>query len=97
MPYEITITALADPTRRALVERLRAGPQAVCALADALPISRPAVSQHLKVLRDAGLLLVEPQGTRRLYRLAPQGLADLRAYLDGLWGDALSGFGARTK
>ena len=97
MSYETTIAALADPTRRALVERLRAGPLAVGELADELPISRPAVSQHLKVLSDAGLLLVEPQGTRRLYRLAPQGLADLRAYLDGLWDDALSGFAARAR
>jgi len=96
MTYEDAIAALADPTRRALVERLRAGPMAVQALAQDLPISRPAVSQHLKILSDAGLLLVEARGTRRLYRLAPDGLADLRAYLDGLWSDALAGFVARA-
>ena len=96
MAYKDAIAALADPTRRALVERLRAGPMAVQALAQELPISRPAVSQHLKILSDAGLLLVEARGTRRLYRLAPDGLADLRAYLDGLWNDALAGFVARA-
>ncbi len=97
MSYEITLAALADPTRRALVERLRAGPQPVGVLAGDLPISRPAVSQHLKVLSDAGLLLVEPRGTRRLYRLAPRGLDELRAYLDGLWDDALASFAARAQ
>jgi DNA-binding transcriptional ArsR family regulator len=95
MTYEDAITALADPTRRTLVERLRAGPMAVQALAQDLPISRPAVSQHLKILSDAGLLLVQARGTRRLYRLAPAGLADLRAYLDGLWTDALAGVETR--
>ncbi len=97
MSYQRTIAALADPTRRALIERLRAGPQPVGVLAGGLPISRPAVSQHLKVLSDAGLLLVEPQGTRRLYRLAPKGLDDLRAYLDGLWDDALTDFAAKAQ
>ena len=101
MAYDKTtisaITALADPTRRALIEQLRSGPQPVGRLAEYLPISRPAVSQHLKVLSDAGLLLVEPKGTRRLYRLAPDGLADLRAYLDGLWSDALASFAARAR
>ncbi len=92
MSYATTIAALADPTRRALVDRLRDGPQAVSVLARDLPVSRPAVSQHLKVLSDAGLLAVEARGTRRLYRLAPRGLDDLRAYLDGLWGDALDRF-----
>lgn len=104
MAYEVTppraeaaICALADPTRRALLERLRKGPQPVGRLADGLPVSRPAVSQHLKVLSDAGLLRVEPQGTRRLYRLAPEGLDALRAYLDALWDDALAGFAARAE
>ena len=96
MFYENTIAALADLTRRALIERLRSGPAPVGLLADDLPISRPAVSQHLKVLSDAGLLLVEPRGTRRLYRLAPRGLDDLRAYLDSLWDDALTGFANRA-
>ncbi len=97
MSYETTITALADPTRRAIVERLRAGPQPVGVLARDLPVSRPAVSQHLKVLSDAGLLVAEPRGTRRLYRLAPKGLDDLRAYLDALWGDALDSFARRAE
>ena len=96
MSYENAITALADPTRRALIERLRSGPAPVGALAQTLPISRPAVSQHLKVLSDAGLLEVESIGTRRLYRLAPRGLDDLRAYLDGLWDDALTSFANRA-
>ena len=96
MSYECKISALADPTRRALVERLRFGPQSVRRLADGFPISRPAISQHLKVLSDAGLLLVEPKGTKRLYRLAPDGIAELRAYLDALWDDALTNFASRA-
>lgn len=97
MSYEATITALADPTRRVILEQLRLGPQPVGRLAEGLPVSRPAVSQHLKVLSDAGLLLVEPAGTRRLYRLAPNGLDELRAYLDRLWDDALSRFAAHAR
>ncbi|MCG6902985.1 MAG: metalloregulator ArsR/SmtB family transcription factor [Rhodobacter sp.] len=97
MTYDNVIAALADPTRRALLDRLRDGPLAVRTLADGLPISRPAVSQHLKVLSDAGLLIVEPRGARRMYRLAPQGLADLRRYLDSLWDDALASFAARAR
>ncbi|WP_172296720.1 helix-turn-helix transcriptional regulator [Pseudoruegeria sp. HB172150] len=97
MSYESAIAALADPTRRSLIERLRDGPQPVGRLAQDLPISRPAVSQHLKVLSDAGLLLVEPSGTRRLYRLAPQGFEDLRRWLDSLWDDALGSFAARAR
>lgn len=93
MTYEDAIAALADPTRRAILERLRAGPSAVAPLAAALPVSRPAVSQHLKVLTDAGLLTVTSSGTRRLYALSPEGLAQLRAYLDRLWDDALAAFG----
>lgn len=95
--YEKAILALADPTRRAVLEALRDGPKPVGALAEGLPVSRPAVSQHLRVLSDAGLLEVEPQGTRRVYRLAPRGLDDLRAYLDSLWDDALSRFAQRAK
>ncbi|MCP3970235.1 MAG: metalloregulator ArsR/SmtB family transcription factor [Rhodobacteraceae bacterium] len=82
MSYQEIIAALADPTRRALVERLRGGPQPVRTLAEGMTVSRPAVSQHLKVLRDAGLVLVEPKGTRRIYRLAPGGLDELRRWLD---------------
>lgn len=92
MTYEKALTALADPTRRALVERLSSGPRSVGALAADLPVSRPAVSQHLRVLCDAGLLDVTTAGTRRIYRLAPNGPRALRAYLDRLWSDALDAF-----
>lgn len=88
------MTALSDPTRRALLDRLRGGPLAVCDLAAGLPISRPAVSQHLRILSDAGLLTVTPLGNRRLYAIAPAGVQDLRAYLDSLWDDALAAFAA---
>lgn len=97
MSYEHAIAALADPTRRLLVERLRPGPLAVGALAQGMPISRPAVSQHLKVLTEAGLLTATPQGNRRLYALAPGGLAPLRDYLDSLWDDALASFAAAAQ
>lgn len=88
---EAILAALADPTRRAIVTRLRTGALPVGALADGLPVSRPAVSQHLRVLSDAGLLEVRQSGTRRLYHLSPEGVAALRQYLDVLWGDALAG------
>ncbi|KMW60359.1 Transcriptional regulator, ArsR family [Candidatus Rhodobacter oscarellae] len=91
------IAALADPTRRAILAELREAPCTVGRLAAGLPVSRPAVSQHLKVLSDAGLLAVEPHGTRRLYRLAPGGIDELRAYLDALWSDALSSFARRAE
>ncbi|MDX3190090.1 metalloregulator ArsR/SmtB family transcription factor [Streptomyces sp. MN03-5084-2B] len=86
------LAALADPSRRAIFEALRAGPRAVGELAADLPISRPAVSQHLKVLKEAGLVADRAVGTRRLYRLEPAGIAALRAYLDGMWSDALKAF-----
>lgn len=89
--------ALADPTRRAIIERLRHGPLPVCDLASDLPVSRPAVSQHLRVLSDAGLLIVTPLGNRRFYAIAPAGVAGLRLYLDGLWDDALAAFVAAAK
>ena len=92
MAYASALTALSDPTRRAIVERLRIGPQNVATIAGDLPVSRPAVSQHLKVLSEAGLLRITPKGTSRIYRLAPEGLQELRDYLDKLWGDALSAF-----
>jgi len=85
-------TALGDPTRRAIFERLAERPRAVGDLASELPVSRPAVSQHLKVLKDAGLVVDEAVGTRRIYRLDPDGLRDLRAYLDHFWDQALAGF-----
>jgi DNA-binding transcriptional ArsR family regulator len=92
MAYEQILTALADPTRRALLEDLRAGPMPVARLAERHPVSRPAVSQHLRVLQDAGLVAAEPRGAARLYRAQPRGLAPLRAYLDQVWGEALQAF-----
>ena len=85
-------TALGDPSRRAIVERLAAGPRAVGELADELPISRPAVSQHLRVLKDAGLVAERADGTRRIYRLNPAGVAALRDQLDTFWNRALAGY-----
>ena len=73
---------MADPTRRAVFERLRRGPRSVGDLAARLPVSQPAVSQHLRVLREAGLVEAEPEGTRRIYRVSPAGLDALRAYID---------------
>ncbi len=84
--------ALGDPTRRAIFERLGAGPLAVSALADVVPVSRPAVSQHLKVLKEAGLIVDRAEGTRRIYQHDPSGLAALRAYLDQFWTGALDAF-----
>jgi DNA-binding transcriptional ArsR family regulator len=83
---------LGDPTRRAILERLRGGPLAVAEIAQDLPISRPAVSQHLRVLKEAGLVSERRSGTRRLYRLDLNGLAALRAYLDSFWEEALAAF-----
>ena len=85
-------TALGDGTRRAIVEQLASGPLAVRELADRLPVSRPAVSQHLKVLRDAGLVVERAAGTRRIYRLDPAGMAVLREQLDTFWSRALAGY-----
>jgi DNA-binding transcriptional ArsR family regulator len=84
--------ALGDRTRRAIVLRLAERPQAVGELADGLPISRPAVSQHLKVLKDAGLVAEHPAGTRRIYRLNPAGVAALRDQLDTFWNRALGDY-----
>jgi len=92
MTYEQVLTALADPTRRALLEDLRDGPLPVSRLAEKHPISRPAVSQHLKVLEGAGLVAARAKGTARLYRVRPSGLAPLRKYLDETWGDVLQAF-----
>lgn len=88
------IAALADPTRRQLFERLRSGPRAVGELARGMPISRPAVSQHLAVLKSAGLVRDTAQGTRRVYEIDPEGLGAIRAWLDELWTDALGHFKA---
>lgn len=86
------LSALADPTRRAIFERLSAGPLPVGAIARGLPVSRPAVSQHLKVLKAARLVSDEADGTRRVYRIDPAGLGSIRAWLDGIWTDALENF-----
>ena len=92
MTYEIVLSALADPTRREIFEALRTRPRTVSELAEGRSVSRPAVSQHLKVLEGAGLVAVEPKGARRIYSVRPEGLAALRAYLDDFWGAALSAF-----
>lgn len=84
--------ALADPTRRAIFELVARRPRSVGELAGELPVSRPAVSQHLRALKDAGLVVSVAEGTRRVYRLNPEGVAGLRAYLDRLWDDALAAF-----
>jgi len=83
-------TALGDPTRRAIFERLADRPQAVGELASELPVSRPAVSQHLKVLKDAGLVVDRASGNRRVYRVDPEGVSALRAQLDRFWNQALT-------
>jgi DNA-binding transcriptional ArsR family regulator len=84
--------ALADPTRRAVFERLARGPRAVGELAKGLPVSRPAVSQHLAVLKEAGLVKDQADGTRRVYRIDPAGLGVIRAWLDRFWEDSLASF-----
>jgi DNA-binding transcriptional ArsR family regulator len=83
---------LGDPTRRAIFELLARRPCSVQELADQLPISRPAVSQHLRVLKDGGLVVSHAEGTRRIYSLNPDGVTALRAWLDGVWSTALAGF-----
>lgn len=86
--------ALGDRTRRAIFERLRSGPLAVGEIADELPVSRPAVSQHLRVLKEAGLVRERRDGTRRVYRVDPDGLGELRDYFDDFWSEALAAFKA---
>jgi DNA-binding transcriptional ArsR family regulator len=87
-----SFAALADPTRRSIFERVAARPSAVGELARGLPVSRPAVSQHLRVLKEAGLVSETPAGTRRIYRLDPRGIAAMREWLDAHWAAALDGF-----
>ena len=87
-------TALGDPTRRAIFARLAEHPRAVGELASELPVSRPAVSQHLKVLKEAGLVVDRPAGNRRIYRLDPTGVEVLRAQLDSFWNQALATYKA---
>ena len=93
MTYQRSLQALADPTRRAIFEQLRAGPKAVGELAADLPVSRPAVSQHLKVLKTAGLVSDRREGTRHFFNVEPDGLIELRQYLDSFWSDVLDAFG----
>lgn len=93
MTYQVGgIAALADPTRRAIFERLASRPSAVGELAKEFPVSRPAVSQHLKVLKDAGLVIDRRDGNRRIYQLDPDGVGALRGYLDQFWNRALTAF-----
>ena len=89
--------ALGDPTRRAIFERLRSGPLSVGEIAAEVPVSRPAVSQHLRVLKEAGLVTERRNGTRRLYRLDPDGLGELRRYVEDFWMDALAAFKAEAE
>ena len=90
------LDALGDPTRRAILGRLKRGPQPVGALAKAFPISRPAISQHLKILKDARLVSDRAEGTRRVYQLDPAGFESVRAYLDQFWTTALDAFKAKA-
>jgi DNA-binding transcriptional ArsR family regulator len=92
MPDGDPFDALGDPNRRAIVELLGGGDRSVRELADALPISRPAVSRHLRLLKEAGLVVEEPRGTRRIYRLHDEGVEAVRAYLERVWGDAATRF-----
>ena len=91
------LAALADPTRRTVFERLRSGPKPVGRIAQGMPISRPAVSQHLKVLKEAGLVREERDGTRRVYEIDPAGLGPLRRWLDQFWDEALDAFKAEAE
>jgi len=92
MAYGMTLSVLADPTRRQVFERLRDGPRPVNMIAAGLPVSRPAVSQHLKVLKDAGLVEERSEGVRRIYSVRREGLSELREWLDSFWDDALLAF-----
>jgi DNA-binding transcriptional ArsR family regulator len=95
--YEEAMNALGDPTRRAIFEHLADGPKPVGELAKTLPVSRPAVSQHLRVLKTAGLVSERPEGTRRVYRIDPGGLVALRAYFERFWDQALADFQAAAE
>ncbi len=97
MAYENALMALADPTRRRVFEELRSGAKPVGRIAAGMPVSRPAVSQHLRVLREAGLVREEQDGTRRLYSIDPKGLGPLRRWLDQFWDEALDAFRAEVE
>ncbi len=92
MTYESTLTALSDPTRRRIIDGLRPGPRRLGDLARGMAVSRPAVSQHVRILCDAGLVIATGPGPRRDYALNPAAIAELRGWLDQLWGDALDAF-----
>ena len=94
MTYNTSLAALSDPTRRTVFERVIGGPRSVGEIARGMPISRPAVSQHLKVLRDAGLVEEQREGTRRIYSADAKALGELRAYVDEMWQTALGKFAA---
>jgi DNA-binding transcriptional ArsR family regulator len=97
MAYQEALQALADPTRRTILEHLRAGPLPVGRLAERVPVSRPAVSQHLRVLKGAGLVRERREGTRRVYGVDLHGLVELRRYLDAFWEDVLQAFKAEAE
>src|ERR1700731_2280273 len=97
MAYGNALSALADPTRRHVFERLRSGPHAVGEIARGLPVSRPAVSQHLKILKEAGLVADRPEGTRRVYYIDPAGIGVLRQWLPQFWDEALAAFAAEVE
>lgn len=97
MTYEKALTALADPTRRALFEMVASQPNNVTSLAKHFPVSRPAISQHLKVLQDAGLVKAEALGTKRMYQIDHAGLEAIRTYLSQFWDDALGAFAAEIQ
>ena len=97
MAYPGAFLALSDPTRREVFERLRRGPKSVGTIAAGMPVSRPAVSQHLGVLKKAGLVADRAEGTRRVYYIDPNGLAAIRIWLDQFWGEALSAFAAELE
>jgi DNA-binding transcriptional ArsR family regulator len=97
MTYKDPFNALGDPTRRKLFEHIRQGPCTVNDLVAAVSVSQPAVSQHLKVLRESQLVRVEKQGQRRIYHLNPEGLAEMRRYVDEMWDDALRAFAAEAE
>jgi DNA-binding transcriptional ArsR family regulator len=97
MAYALAMDALGDGTRREILEQLRLGPLAVGELARELPVSRPAVSQHLRVLKEAGLVTERRNGTRHLYRVNTDGLAEVRDYLESFWSDVLAAFEAAAE
>lgn len=97
MSYQVAIEALADPTRRAIFENLRAGPSAVAEIARLQPVSRPAVSQHLKILHSAGLVAARQEGTRRYYSIRREGLCELRNWVEDFWTDILDNYASQVR